>query len=93
MKKIIFTILVFSACSSDHNKVMTNLINQKKMIEDSLSTAQYYEKKYGETYMIVAKDSTDQYLDSIKKYMIIRLRVKDELSAINFSIDSLSKMK
>ncbi len=100
MQKILFVVLVVSlvGCGESRNDVMTKLINEKKTLEDSLSIAQYLEQDF----MSKSKDSarathdTLIYLplvDSSSKYFGVAHNLKERITATEFSIDSLTKMK
>jgi hypothetical protein len=73
---------------------MTNLMNEKKVVEDSILIAHGYESDFEQK----AKGSHDSLiwkpmLDSQMKYYGAGTRLKSRLEELNFSIDSLSKMK
>lgn len=93
----IILIAILSACSNN-NGLTTQLLNRKKTLEDSLQEA-----KNLETYYIRrAKTEIHEGADSLKwsasadssGYFFRRGRdLKNELKNIEFSIDSISKMK
>lgn len=100
MNKFIY-ILAFAAfvgCSSNHNELMTKLVNEKKTLDDSLISAKYYEIAFKDSARQTMRNSPDTsawkvLADSSNYYFGIGLQVKDEIERVNFSIDSLSKMK
>jgi hypothetical protein len=104
MKKQITGLLLSTllySCGADKNKMKTDLINKQKSLKDSL---EYYERI--ESNAKISVDTlTDldllkisgAFLDSFSKIRIDNLpnivRKQKELEQINFSIDSLIKMK
>lgn len=73
---------------------MTNLVNEKKSAEDSISLCENNESYF----LDQAKKSHDSMvykplIDSSGNYFGIEHRLKERLTQIDFSIDSLSKMK
>jgi hypothetical protein len=97
MKKLLLSFAIaFVGCGSDKNQLMTNLVNEKKALEDSIVISHANEADFEQK----AKESGDKdttiqksLLDSTAKYFGVNLRQKERLEAVNFSIDSLSKMK
>jgi hypothetical protein len=99
MKQLISPILLFllASCSNGNNEMMTRLINDKKNMEDSIQTYSFLESKW----LQQSKEeihSTDTLkwkasADSSGYYFGKGLSVKRKLQAIEFSMDSLSKMK
>ncbi len=101
MKKILFIVIVFAACNSGRNELMTKLINQQKTLNDSL--------EYYKTISSNAKLSVDTLSDSdllrvgskfLEEQSKIRIdlipkiaRLEESLKIKNQSIDSLTKMK
>lgn len=84
MKKIIIAIcILLSACGESRNDKMTKLINEKKLLQENIQSL---------------NDSTDYYLKLASYDNSIRILENLEsadarLNKVNFSIDSLSKMK
>lgn len=97
--KYLLTILIFSALScTNRNNITTELLNQKKVTEDSINLAHNFESYY----MQQAKESMRASNDSLKwkplidssTYFYMRsFELKKKLKAIEFSLDSLSRMK
>ena len=95
MKTLLIAVLFLASCSPNKNEVMTNLINQKKVLEDS---SVIYGAKSIE-YLRTAKGlmSTDtslayKYADSSSDFSVKKYYLKEKITAVTFSIDSLSKM-
>ena len=93
MKKCLIILIILYSCS-DKNRLMTELINKKKVQEDSISIYKIREDKFERIYLsgIGYNLNMKPYLDSITFYSIRQKLVSEELSKTNFSIDSLSKM-
>jgi len=102
MKLLILVIVMGNivACKSapDRNQIMTDFLNQKKITEDSISLASNYEHYYYQK----AKESIHAGEDSVKWKLLIDSSsfysyrgsiLKRRLTALDFSVDSLSKMK
>lgn len=73
---------------------MTSLVNEKKIVGDSILIVHGYEGQYQDK----AKEASDttashKLIDTSTSYYAIGLRLKERLQEIDFSIDSLSKMK
>jgi hypothetical protein len=86
--------ILFFGCSDNRNNLMTSLVNQKKVVEDSIQIAHGYEMTYEEK----AKESHDSTIwkpmvDTQMIYFAAGIRLKKRLEEIEFSVDSLSKMK
>jgi len=98
---IFLLLTAFLSCGVDKNKLMTDLINKQKTIKDSLD---YFERIENNAQLSV-DTLTDfdllkiskTFLDSFSKIRMNNLpnivRKQKELEQINFSIDSLTKMK
>ena len=92
MKYLIIAALLFASCKPGYNDVMTKLVNERKMINDSAP---------------VLKERSDSLITAIvdKKgdsAICMRLAImtgnkadslRERLPAVLFSIDSLTKMK
>lgn len=96
MKRVMVIVGMVIGCNSgpDRNEIMTRLINEKKVTEDSINSSAYYE----DDFMKKARAEHDSvkykpFIDSSTKYYMIAHVLKSQLVKINFSIDSLSKMK
>jgi hypothetical protein len=92
------TFLLFAACFNGKNESMTHLVNSKKITEDSIETYSFLESKW----LQQAKDEMHSSHDSLKwkpmadssaYYFGKGHTAKEKLNGIEFSIDSLSKMK
>lgn len=100
MKRIILIIL-FASCGTNRNEIMTDLLNKQKNLNDSL---EHYKKMDFQAKFAVdtLRDSDLLRLGSqfLEKQNKIRMElipkivaIEKEIKAINYSIDSLSKMK
>jgi hypothetical protein len=96
---LLFTLL--NSCGVDKNKLMTDLLFKQKAIKDSLD---YYERIENNAQLSVDTLTvfdllkiSATFLDSFSKMRMNNLpnivRKQKELEKINFSIDSLTKMK
>lgn len=87
MKKILILILLIG-CKG--NGLMTNLLNKQKELKDQISVAKNKEVMFLDS----AKSTHDlSFADSSTAYFGEAHRLQEKLDAVNFSIDSLSKMK
>lgn len=99
MRKIIpFLIIILASCNSNRNEKMTNFLNQKKILEDSLLYYRGSEAMFNDSSHNVAHSTHDstKYLplaDSQNKYWYAGLVTERKLKELSFSIDSISKMK
>lgn len=95
MKKLIVAALLMSACSNGRNELMTGLVNEKKVLEDSIAIAHGYEVDFNTRAYQAKEDTVKSFAlaDSSGKMFGVGLRLKERLKAVEFSIDSLSKMK
>lgn len=90
--------ILFIIGCNDKNKTMTNFIIKKKILEDSVNVASFLEYKFLDSSKSIMHNTHDtlQYYplaDSSVKYSLLGHKIKERLIAIQFSIDSLSKMK
>jgi hypothetical protein len=94
MKKIHFLLMIILVGCANRNDITTQLLNDKKVVEDSITLAHNFEKYY--------MQQSKQEHDSLKRNLLIdsstyffgRGRaLKNKLKAIEFSLDSLSKTK
>jgi len=76
-------LLVLVACGSNHNDVMANLLNEQKFLKDS---ANNISERIGGYLNKGVSDSADVQKNQLG---VVHARLVD----IQFSIDSLSKMK
>lgn len=87
MKLVIIALTIcIAGCASkteNRNEVMTKLINQKKTIEENIVLAHGSESIFNKKNLA----------DSEAKYWNDGRLLNEKLKAINFSIDSLEKMK
>lgn len=90
----IVNLLFLASCGNPTNESMTRLLNRKKEINDSIPLYKYEEDKYL-NLTLDEKDSVrkTQLTDSFLFNGLRRAELIDELKAIDFSIDSLQKMK
>ena len=95
---IALSLSLIVGCSNGRNELMTQLINQKKIMEDSISTYSYLENKW----LQQSKEEIHSTADTVKwkasadssgYYFGKGLGAKRKLQGIDFSMDSLSKMK
>lgn len=91
---IVFTALgLFYSCS-DRNAITTGLLNEKKVAEDSIEIAKNLEG----LYMRKAKSTRDSLvwkplIDSSVHFFKVGQELNKRLTQINFSLDSISRMK
>ena len=101
MKKLLFIIVVLTACNDGRNELMTKLINEQKSLNDSL---EHYKAISSNAKLAVdtLSDSDllrvgSKFLDEQSKIRIAQIphifRLEESLKITNQSIDSLSKMK
>ncbi len=99
MKIILTTILcaLLICCTDNKNKLMTKLINDKKVMQDSLLNYQYMENDFSAKAKNSMRDPDTtlwhSYVDSSTAYFMAGHKAKGRIAEIDFSIDSLSKMK
>lgn len=77
---------------------MSSLLVSKKTMEDSVSLAHNYEGYYQDKAKKQMNEGADtvtwhKSVDSSTFYWAEQQSLKEQLKAVNFSIDSLSKMK
>jgi hypothetical protein len=82
------------SCSNSKNEQMADLLNRKKLIRDSIPLYKYNV----DFFMNKAVDEKDsvlkiRYKDSCLSNESRRLLLKDKLEKVEFSIDSLQKMR
>ena len=90
--------MIIVSCSDNRNQLMTKFINEKKIIEDSIKFYHGSELMFEDSSKAVAHTTHDsmKYLplaDSQSKYWGLAFTAKEKLKDLDFSIDSLSKMK
>jgi hypothetical protein len=99
MKAIITAIVcaLLLGCGDNKNELMTKLINDKRAMEDSLLNYQYMENNFMKKAKTSIKDPDTslwhRFADSSTAYYMAGHNAKNKLDRIDFSIDSLSKMK
>lgn len=74
---------------------MTNLINQKKVLEDSIKVYSYYEANCmdkAKEFLRIDTSISYKYADSSTYFYMMGIKTKEKITAVTFSIDSLSKM-
>ncbi len=103
MKKLLIILIVFASCnnSSEKNELMTNLLNKQKNLNDSL---EYYKNIDANAKLSVDTLSDNDLLrisstfldeqNKIRMNLIPTIaKIEEDLKFVNYSIDSLSKMK
>ena len=85
------------SCGNNRNELMTKLINDKSALQDSITEYSYKEKDFYSKAKSSMHD-TDTTLwhklaDTSTQFFMAGIHAKDKLQRIDFSIDSLSKMK
>jgi hypothetical protein len=90
-------ISVLYSCSNNNN-LTTQLLNEKKVVEDSIKDFSNYESYYTQKAKEEMHTSHDSLkwkpiLDSSTYYFSQGHALKEKLKTIEFSLDSLSKMK
>lgn len=103
MKQVLIIIcFLVASCGNSRNELMTKLINEKKSVNDSLSKYENEESRKTFVYdtVIITRAPIDVILknDKMKReiaayYAPIKKIFTDRLAAIDYSIDSLQKMK
>jgi hypothetical protein len=94
----LFSVSFLLGCQNSQNELTTKLLNEKKMLEDSLSICKGGEQIYLSKAKEVMHATHDTLLynplvDSSTYFFGKGLAVKQRLKDIDFSLDSLSKMK
>ncbi len=103
MKKLLFILIVFASCNngSEKNELMTTLLNKQKSLNDSLD---YYKKIDANAKLSVDTLSDNDLLrvgstfldeqNKIRMNLIPTIaKIEEDLKSVNYSIDSLTKMK
>ena len=77
---------------------MTNLVNERKAMKDSMASGNEKNKYYINKAMELSERTHDKalvtpYFDSANMCLEKLIPVEDKFKALEFSIDSLSKMK
>lgn len=94
MKKYLFVCLMFAGCSANNNDKMIKLLSEKKNYEDSVHDYGGYQQYYTDLYK-AANDTSKRnlYFDTVSSFNMKSIIAEDRLKKINYSIDSLSKLK
>ena len=103
MKKLIFILIVLASCKSDseRNLLMTTLINNQKNLNDSLD---YFKRIDANAKLAVDTLSDSELLRLGSSFLQEKHKIRmgilptiegieEKLKSLNYSIDSLSKMK
>ena len=97
MQKIVIVLiaLFIISCSDGRNEKMTKLVNEKKTIEDSIKISAALESDYSTK---ARRNMTDSNLwhalaDTSSMYFGVGHKLRVRMEEIDFSIDSLSKMR
>lgn len=98
MKYLLVLSMAFVFSCSNRNDVTTHLLNSKKAIEDSIKQATNLENFYSLRAKEEIHKGSDSLIwsslaDSSGYYFSKSHALKDELKSIEFSIDSISRMK
>lgn len=98
MKRLLPLLFLFAGCSHGRNEMMTKLLIQKRMLEDSIESSAQSETMFNAKAREVAHATHDStkyvpLLDSSARYYGIAHRLNTQLLSVQFSIDSLGKMK
>jgi hypothetical protein len=96
MKYLLISLLLFGC--SNRNDLTTQLLNDKKATEDSIKDASNYNSYYLQKAKEEIHGSNDTLkwkplIDSSTFYFFKGHTLKEKLKTIEFSLDSLSKMK
>lgn len=91
-------LFVFLFACSNKNDITTQLLNEKKATEDSAKDAASYESFYLQKAKEEMRSSGDSLkykplIDSSTYYFGRSHALKEKLKALEFSIDSIAKMK
>ena len=92
MKKLFIVAFLLTACSNNRNELMTKLINEKKIADDSFQLAKKRFKYFSDEY-INSKDSNNHLIDSFVFWATKDSILNRKVKSLAFSIDSLQKMK
>lgn len=95
---VVLLLVTLFSCGESKNQLMTKLINDKKMLEDSANACRYYESEFTKKAKAAMRNNPDtnqwkRLADSSSKYFGLGHSAREQIAAIDFSIDSLSKMK
>lgn len=98
MKYLSIAVIIILFGCSNNNNLTTQLLNEKKATEDSVKDAHNYESYYmqkAKEEMHASNDSLkwQPLVDSSTYYFGKGRAFKEKLKALDFSLDSLSKMK
>ena len=103
MKKLLFILIVLASCKSDseRNLLMTTLINNQKSLNDSLdylrridANAKLAVDTLSDSELLRLGSSFLQEKHKIRMGILPTIEgIEAKLKSINYSIDSLSKMK
>lgn len=102
MKRLIVILsVIFVGCSGgkkDKNEIMTDFLNERKATEEGIKSAKYHEDDFQQKAKTEIRASHDTLkwhplIDSSTVYYMKGDSLKKRLKDIEFSIDSLSKMK
>ena len=94
----VFASLILAACGNNSNAYMAKLLNEKKVLEDSLPIVHGLEAIYMDSAKILLhaeKDSTvwAPYVKKSTQCLFDGKHIEERIKQLSFSIDSLSKMK
>ena len=81
-----------------HNELRTRLLNKSKQLQDSVGYYSINEKDYAQKSKTSATNLKDTItwkvmVDSSAHFFHLKEHAQEKLKAINFSLDSLSRMK
>lgn len=89
-------LITFFACKTIKNDPLTRLLAEKNSLEEALMISQTTTTDFDDKAIALYRSDTnveDNFFDSASKYYGLGLKQHERLTAINFSIDSLSRTK
>lgn len=94
MKKVIPCLLILAASCNSKNQQMTSLLNRQKDLKDSINISFAISKDFEKSYQTeIDSVKKQQLLDSEILYNTLSFSYELKKRLIDYSIDSLSKMK
>lgn len=94
MKKVIPCLLILAASCNSKNQQMTNLLNRQKDLKDSINISFAISKDFEKSYRTeIDSVRKQQLLDSEVLYNTLSFSYELKKRLVDYSIDSLSKMK
>ena len=93
MKKLLLAVVLFASCSS-YNDNMNALLAEKSKLTKNQQRFDFLKEMYKDKiYLANEWPISKVRLDSFVKYTELLVETENRLVKVNFSIDSLSKLK